>query len=394
MVYSASYVHSMERFGNGYAVIQKHIAYLLIGSVFFLVASRIPMEWLAQYSRIIFIGVLVSLILVLIPGVGLRSGGARRWVALAGFTFQPAELLKCLYPFFFACWHNLLKDLYGEEVIGNFKDGFLKILGLPVLLSVFLILQPDYGTTAILWATTFVLLFLARYQLRYILGSIFIFGMSSYGLIVTSPYRMKRLLTYLDPWKDPLNSGFQIIQSMTAFHSGGFFGKGLGNSQAKLYYLPAAQNDFIFSIVGEEVGWIGVILICVLFFGLIYQGFRSAFRAKTEIGQLYGFGFSSLLGVQALINMSVSLGIVPNKGLTLPFVSYGGSSLVSLLAGAGFIYSLGFESERIESTHHVPKIKLKTKSVRSRKPVSVQSFKKVNRPIKRKSKSLTRSRKR
>jgi len=286
---------------------------------------------------LLLIGSLLSLILLLIPGVGNEVSGSSRWLKFAGFSLQPAEFAKLALVIYLA--HSLSK-----------KQQEIRFLPKVIVSGVFVLLiiaQPDFGTAMILAAIALTLLFAAGLKLRHLLSGILLSLPAIYLMIVRVDYRKKRILAFLNPWKDPTNSGFQIIQSFLAFGSGGLWGMGLGRGRQKLFYLPDAHTDFIFSVIGEELGFLGVVAILTLFLILILRGIKISLSAPDPFGSYLALGITLMIGLQAMVNFGVSLGLLPTKGLTLPFISYGGSSLIVSLIGAGIL--LNISSQRAES---------------------------------------------
>jgi cell division protein FtsW len=284
----------------------------------------IDLNLLRRHSKKFIVGSLLLLILVLIPGLGLSIGGARRWLKIGIINFQPIEFIKPLYLLYLA---DLLdrKSLKGTSFFAVYLPALLIICATCGLI----LSQSDLGGSVELALIGFVMLFVYGARIKHLFFT-FVVGLSLISfLIVNSPYRFARILTFLDPWKDPKGTGFQMIQSFIALGSGGLFGVGLGNSKQKLFYLPESHTDFIFSIIGEELGFLGAGVIVILFIILVWKGMTIAFRKDSEFSRLFALGISAMIGLEALINIGVSTGVLPTKGLPLPFLSYGGSSLVA-----------------------------------------------------------------
>ncbi len=339
MVYSSSYIFAEERTGDGYAFIRKQFLYALLGAGAFFVTSRIPHQKWYQWAPMALFSVVVMLLMVMIPGVGARVGGAQRWINLGLFRFQPAELAKMVGIMFVA--RQLVRH---QRELHDFKKGVVSPIALLIPVMALLLLQPDFGSAVLLAGTSFILMFLAGVRSLYLFGGLFGAVAAGAILIMTSPYRMARVMTFLDPWQDPSGKGFQVIQSMLGLHNGSLLGQGLGNGKEKLFFLPEAHNDFIFAVIGEELGFVGITAVIVAYILFIYRGLKISWSALHERNDRYGFylgcGVSLLLGLQAFINMAVVMGLLPTKGLTLPFISYGGSALTLNLAAVGILYSI------------------------------------------------------
>lgn len=340
MVLSTSYLYSQERFTDGTYFFRKQLLAVGVGLVGLVVCSLLPA---ATYRRLAYplLGVtFVILMLVLIPGIGVARGGARRWLMLPGFVFQPAELAKLAIVLYLA--HSMAKK---EETIQTFSIGVLPHLLVGGAVSGLLLLEPDFGTVLILGVLLYMMLFVGGARVSHLLAT----GLMALPLLVyvilTAEYRLRRLLTFLDPWRDPSSSGFQVIQSLIAFGSGQLWGRGLGESRQKLFYLPEAHTDFVFSVIGEELGLLGALAVLALFGTVIARGLRLTGRIEEPFEQYLAFGLTVLLGLQALIHMGVVMGLMPTKGLVLPFISYGGSAMVVNLMEAGIL--LGLSRRRI-----------------------------------------------
>ena len=345
MVYSASFIYAQDKMGDGFAFIRKQLIYAGMGLIALLITSRIPhrhwQKW--AYPVLGLAGALLGLILV--PGIGEKVGGARRWLHIAGFRFQPGEFAKFAVIFFVARQLTHKQDRMDKISSGIFSQ-FLAPL--PILFL--LLIQPDFGTTVIITTVIFALMFLAGVPLRY-LGTALVSALAL-GLFLTmgTAYRRDRLMTFLDPWRDPGGKGFQILQSFVGLHEGGFWGVGLGNGKEKLFYLPEAHNDFIFSVIGEELGFFGIFGVILAYLYFIYFGLQIAWNChhqkQDRFGMLLATGITLALGIQSFVNISVVLGIVPTKGLTLPFISYGGSALLVDLFAVGVLMSIGKAYEK------------------------------------------------
>ncbi len=339
MVYSSSFIYAQERTGDGFAFIKKQLIFATAGFISLFIAARVPYRKWADWAYPISLFSFLLLLLVLIPGVGTRVLGAQRWFKLGPVSFQPAEIAKFAMILFVARQLEKKKDS-----IRRFVPGVLSSFIVPLPVMVLLLLQPDFGSTVMITVVIFLMLFLGGVPKRYLTGILLIGSSCGAALIMGSPYRRARLMTFLDPWQDPLGKGFQVLQSMLGVHNGSIFGVGLGNGKEKLFYLPEAHNDFIFAVIGEELGFIGIIAVILAFCFFIYRGLKVASDAwelrQDRFASLAATGITLALGLQAFVNMGVVLGLLPTKGLTLPFVSYGGSALIVDLFAIGILLNI------------------------------------------------------
>ncbi len=339
MVYSSSFIFAHERAGDGFIFIKRQIAYALVGIGLMILVSRLHYgAWIKLAYPLSLFSIFI-LALVLIPGLGSKVGGAQRWLSFFGFRFQPGEIVKLLLIVFSA------SQLYRKQSkLSFFSAGVFAQLFIPMVCFGLLLAQPDFGTTAIVGFIIFLLMFLAGVHWKYLIA---LMGLGSLGLVtllLSAPYRLNRLLAFLDPWKDPMGRGFQVIQSFLGFNNGEIVGVGLGNGKEKLFFLPEAHNDFIFSVIGEELGFVGVLALTAVFTFLMIRGFQISWQVLKEKEDYFGFylgvGLTLYLCLQAFFNMAVSLGLLPTKGMTLPFVSYGGTALVMNLFSVGILLSI------------------------------------------------------
>jgi len=336
MVYSASSVTSLERFGDSAYYLKRQAVFVLAGVVgMVLVTSSDYNRWVRWGGWMLMASVL-SLVLLHIPGLGVRVNGSLRWLNLGGFRIQPAEFAK-LSCILYLAWALVRK---GSQV-KSFAYGLLPLGLVAGLLAGLLLLQPDFGNAVLLMTLAGLLIFLAGAPIMYLGGVVLASLPAIYFLIVGKEYRMRRLTAFLNPWNDPSNTSYQIVQSFTAFFSGGLWGRGLGNSQEKLYYLPEVHTDFIGAVLGEEVGFLGVALLVGAFVVFVVRGYRIALRARDPSGFLVAAGCTTLVGLQALLNLCVVMGLLPTKGLPLPFLSHGGSALMVSFFASGLILSVG-----------------------------------------------------
>ncbi|WP_336772694.1 stage V sporulation protein E [Paenibacillus sp. MMO-58] len=335
MVYSASAVLAFHEFGDKFYYVKRQLifAVLGVGALIFTMNANylIWKNWAKAALLICF----VLLIIVLIPGIGVVRGGARSWLGISSFGIQPSEFMKLAMILFLAKW---LSDK--QQTITHFTKGLLPPLGLVGLAFGLIMLQPDLGSGAVMVGAALILIFAAGARISHLalLGSSGLLGLIA--LVIAEPYRMKRITGFLDPWADPLGTGYQIIQSLYAIGPGGLVGLGLGMSRQKFSYLPEPQTDFIFSIISEELGFIGGSALIILFMVLVWRGVRTAISAPDTFGSLLAVGITGIIGVQVLINIGVVIGAMPVTGITLPLISYGGSSLTLLLTALGILLNI------------------------------------------------------
>jgi len=339
MVYSTSSIIALKFYQDEYYFLKKELIYAVLGIILILTFARIPYQYLGKKAHLILFLSFLALILVLIPGIGVCIGGSRRWVHFGPLSLQPAEFAKLGLVIYLS--YFIYKK---QDHIKTLSTGFLPPLIITGILSVLVLLQPDFGTTFLLVSLLFILLFIGGARIRYLLLVIIAFGGLGSLLVLKSPYRLERVMTFLDPWKDPTGAGFQIIQSFIAFGTGGVFGQGLGNGKQKLFYLPEAHTDFIFSVLGEELGLLGVLAVISLFSIVIFCGIKISLRSRDLFGTYLSIGIISLIGLQAIVNMGVVMGMLPTKGTTLPFISYGGTSLMVNMIATGILLNISSQS--------------------------------------------------
>ncbi|MBW1972344.1 MAG: putative lipid II flippase FtsW [Spirochaetes bacterium] len=337
MVYSSSAIIAEKKFGDPFYFLKRDTLNSLIGIFLMLIFSFVPYLYFKKAAFPIFIISLLLLILVLIPNIGKGPKDIKRWIDIGiGIRFQPSEFFKLAIIIFLASY--LAKC---REKVKEFTSGVLMPLIFIAIPCILILFQPDFGTVVLIFAIGFILIFIAGARLRDIMPVLIFIIVPIFILLITKQgYRYNRILAFIDPWKDPEKTGFQIIQSFIAFVSGGKFGLGLGESQQKLFFLPAAHTDFIFAILGEEMGLLGVFVVVFLFSIIVILGFRIAWRIKEPFGTYLATGIVVMIALQTIINMGVVMGIFPTKGLTLPFISYGGSSLVVNLIGMGILLNI------------------------------------------------------
>ena len=335
MVLSTSYLYSQERFADGTYFFRKQMIAMGVGLVLLIACSLLPSALYRRFAYPLLVVTFIVLILVLIPGIGANRGGARRWISLAGFAFQPSELAKLAMVIYLA--HSMAKK---EAMIRTFSVGVLPHLIVAGAFAVVLLLEPDFGSVLILTMLLYSMLFIGGVRVHHLLATALMALPLLVYVMMRAEYRLRRLMSFLDPWSDSAGSGFHVVQSLIAFGSGQLWGRGLGESRQKLFYLPEAHTDFVYSVIGEELGLLGALVVLVLFGVIILRGFRLTGRIEEPFDQYLAFGLTVLLGLQAMIHMGVVMGLMPTKGLVLPFISYGGSAMVINLMEAGILLGL------------------------------------------------------
>jgi cell division protein FtsW len=323
-VYSASSVYAGQKYGDEFLFAKKQLIYIIPGALAAIAGARLPLEKIQRWSLWIFSSVLVLTALTLAPVLGKKILGASRWISFHGFQLQPSEFLK------------VAAVIHVSSCLADKKIKWASLLPL-ALGFVVLLRQPDFGTSIIMLSGICAVLFFYGVPKRYFFGGVLALIPLLAILAVAAPYRLKRLVTFLDPFADPLGSGFQVIQSFVAIASGGLFGKGLGGSQQKLFFLPEAHTDFILSVIGEEMGFIGLIIIFLIYAMLFYSLLQILVAVTEPFHRMLTAGLMSMIAASTLVNMGVCAGLLPTKGLTLPFISSGGSSLVANLFAMGLL---------------------------------------------------------
>lgn len=335
MIYSTSYIPALQQLGDGLYFLRRQLLFVGLGFILCLGLAFLDYRLLSRSSGFILLGVIFLLILVLIPGVGTRVGGSSRWLRAFGYSFQPTELAKLAVVIMLADF------LARNEANQDDKARILFPLAVAGLVAFLVLLQPDFGSAVLIGILLLLLWMVAGVSLKYIVGLGLLAVPLLAGLVVFGHgYRLRRVMIFLNPWSDPEGSGFQIIQSFVAFAHGGLAGQGLGEGSQKLFFLPEAHTDFIFSVIGEELGFLGVAGLLFLYLVFTQRGIRIALKAPDLLGSLLAFGVVVMVSFQALLNMGVVLGVLPTKGLTLPFISYGGTSLVVNLMAVGVLLSI------------------------------------------------------
>ncbi|MFM2590841.1 cell division protein FtsW [Vibrio sp. TBV020] len=340
MVTSASFPISSRLTDQPFHFMFRHAVFLVLAIIASSVILQVPMKRWLQYSTWLLLISIFLLVVVLVAGKSVN--GASRWIPLGLFNLQPAEVAK-LSLFIFMSGYLVRKS---EEVRSSFFGGFIKPIIVFATLASLLLMQPDLGTVVVMLVTLFGMLFIAGAKLTQFLALMVVGLMSVATLIYIEPYRMRRVTSFLDPWEDPFGSGYQLTQSLMAFGRGEWFGQGLGNSIQKLEYLPEAHTDFVFAVLAEELGFVGVVLVLILIFSLVLKAIyigRKAFEHEQLFGGYLAFGIGIWFAFQTLVNVGAAAGMVPTKGLTLPLISYGGSSLIVMAVAVSILLRIDHE---------------------------------------------------
>ena len=345
MVYSASIAMSEAEKMTGYRAtyfMTRHGIYLLVGLAAAIIAFQIPMAMWQRAAPFLFMAGGLLLVLVLIPGIGREVNGSRRWINLGFMTMQPSELMKLL-TVIYAADYTVRKAAFMDD----FKKGFLPMFSVMVFMAALLLRQPDFGALVVITSIAMAILFLGGLNWRVFAALLVLLAGAFAVLIVASPYRLQRILGFMDPWADPFGKGYQLSHSLIAFGRGEWLGVGLGASVEKLFYLPEAHTDFLLAVIGEELGFIGIAVVISLFITFIYRTFmvgREAMMRERYFAALVAQGIGVWLSVQAFINMGVNMGLLPTKGLTLPFLSFGGTGILINCVAVAILLRIDFEN--------------------------------------------------
>ncbi|MGB9150137.1 MAG: putative lipid II flippase FtsW [Burkholderiales bacterium] len=354
MVYSASIAMADAERMTGHRsayFLARHSLYLVFGIATGYAAFRLPMRQWQKYAPTIFTVGLIALVLVLLPFIGREVNGSRRWISLVAFTVQPSEFMK-LFAVLYAADYTVRKF----KAMHSFKKGFLPMFGVMFLVGALLLREPDFGALVVISAIAMSILFLGGLNWRLFVGLILMLIGAFVIMIFASPYRMQRVLNFMDPWADPFGKGYQLSHALIAFGRGEWFGVGLGASVEKLFYLPEAHTDFLLAVIAEELGLVGVITVLALFVFLILRAFsigREAATLERYYSSLVAQGIGVWLAVQSVINMGVNMGILPTKGLTLPFLSFGGSGIVANCIAVAILLRVDYENRQMKKGRSV-----------------------------------------
>jgi len=335
MVYSASLSISEVRYGDPFRIILHWVFYLPLGLLIMWGLSRVEVTWWRAMAFPLLLAALSLMVLVLVPGLGKKINGAQRWFSMFGMTLQPVELLKPAVFVYMAYYMTAFPERLRQFATG--LAPMLVVLGLALAL---LMLQPDFGSSALLFAVCLCLWFVGGVPMRHLAGLVFAFVPLGVLAVVAEPYRMQRLVSFLDPWSDPFGSGYQLVQSLIGFGSGGLFGVGLGQGVQKLFYLPEVFTDFISATIAEELGLVGMLAMIALFALLLGRGVYFALREEQPFQRLLVLACTLSIGLTFFINLGAAMGMLPTKGMPLPFISYGGSALIGNSILIGLILSV------------------------------------------------------
>jgi len=336
MVFDTSALFSLQQYGSPYHFFLRQVVYAGVGMIAMVMLARTDYATYRRAAPLFLVAGAILLAMVFVPGVGKTIRGARRWIALGPVSIQPSEFVKLIVVYYLAA---ALSERSRTESAHPFRDYVTYLAVVGVLLAI-VYKQKDFGTTVIIAAITFVMFFLGGVKMRYLFAtSLCALPALLYALIVYR-YRIVRITSFLDPWRDPYGSGFQLIQSLISFGKGGVFGQGFANGKQQLFYLPDAHTDFILAVIAEELGLLGVIAVLLLFLLLLFVGVRVAVRAQDRFGFLLASGITILISLQVVLNVGVVVGALPTKGMVLPFLSYGGSALLTNIAAMGMLLSV------------------------------------------------------
>lgn len=341
MVYAASALKGEQQFNDAFMFIRKQAAVALAGLVLMAGVSKVPMRWIERMAVPLFLLAMSLLALIFVPGVYKTTGGAARWISLGGIRFQTSEVAKLALVFFLA--KNLSRKDFN---IDSWRAGILPNLAVFGCFAFLMMMQPDFGSTALMATVLFSMLFVSGLSWRYIGGGLLLALTGFVAAVVAAPYRLVRLTSFLDPWGSIQRGGFQIIQSFLAFQNGGLLGLGLGESRQKLFFLPEAHTDFILAVLAEELGFLGVTFLCLTFAYYCFLGFRISFLQAKPFPRYLAFGLTTMIGVQGVINMGVAMGLLPTKGIPLPFISSGASSLLMSLVSTAILLRLTYKHDQ------------------------------------------------
>ncbi len=334
-VYSSSSVYALEHYGSSFYYLKKQFFGIALGLVAVIILGLVPLPLIKRLTPYSFVACTLLTALTLMPSLSFKIHGSARWLYFAGLNFQPSELLKVsfiLYVAYYIEKHQFKRNSF-------FKDYFPLIVILGIT-SIVLLFQPDFGLTVTLCVTTLLLMYIARFKSKHLGVTLLALAPACIGLIALKPYRLKRILIFLNPWHDPTGSGFQVIQSLIAVGSGGLAGSGIAQSKQKFFYLPMQHTDFIFSIIAEESGFIGASFLIFLYILFLHKGIQLALAMQSTFSCFATMGFTLLISLQAIINMSVATGLAPTKGIGLPFISYGNTSLTCAIIMVGLIMNM------------------------------------------------------
>jgi cell division protein FtsW len=336
LVFSASSALALKKFGTDSYFLKKQALFALLGVVALVICRHFPYRFLRYLAYPLLILALVFLAAIQIPEFGYSAGGAIRWFRFKSFTFQPSELARFAMIIYLA--YSMSRKM---DKIKDFYVGFLPHVLVFGMFAALIIIQPDFGSVVILGAVFWIMLFAGGVRISHLMASLFLIIPIAYYLMVNAEYRVKRIMSFLNPWQYPADEGYQIVHSLMAFGTGGIWGTGIGKGYQKLFYLPEPHTDFIFSVIGEELGLLGVLTILGLYVLIFWRGISIARNSRDSFGSFVAIGLTTAIGLQVCVNTGVALGLLPTKGLTLPFLSYGGTSLLINMASIGILMNIG-----------------------------------------------------
>lgn len=341
MVYSASSALALKKFGSDYFFLKRQAAFSLVGIVVLVMFSYIPFRLYRLLTYPALVAAAVMLLAVVFTGWGVTAGGSARWLQLGPLRFQPSEVARLALVVYLA--YSMSKK---AELLRDFYVGFVPHMLVLGLFAVLLLAQPDFGSVVIFVLLTWIMLFVGGCRISHLFSVVLLIAPMAWLFMTSADYRVKRLMSFLDPWKYRTDEGYQIVHSFMAFGTGGITGTGIGKGYQKLFYLPEPHTDFIFSVIGEELGLIGVMVVIILYGIMLMRGIRIARNARDPFGSFLAMGITATIGLQVCINMGVAMGLLPTKGLTLPFLSYGGTSLLINMAAVGIMMNIGARDVR------------------------------------------------
>jgi len=348
LVFSASSALALKKFGTDSYFLKKQALFALLGVVALVICRHFPYRFLRYLAYPLLILALVFLAAIQIPEFGYSAGGAIRWFRFKSFTFQPSELARFSMIIYLA--YSMSRKM---DKIKDFYVGFLPHALVFGMFAALIIIQPDFGSVVILGAVFWIMLFAGGVRISHLMASLFLIIPITYYLMINAEYRIKRIMSFLNPWQYPADEGYQIVHSLMAFGTGGIWGTGIGKGYQKLFYLPEPHTDFIFSVIGEELGLLGVLTILGLYVLIFWRGISIARNSRDSFGSFVAIGLTTAIGLQVCVNTGVALGLLPTKGLTLPFLSYGGTSLLINMASIGILMNIGAAKKVIT----MPKVK-------------------------------------
>lgn len=335
MVYSASSALALKKFGSGYHFLKKQAIFALLGIVVLVTCRHFPYRLYRSLTYPFLAFAVILLVAIKFSGFGYSAGGSARWLRFGGFSFQPSEFVRFALVIYLAYSMDKKKDK-----LQDFYVGFMPHILVLGILTALILIQPDFGSVLILGAVTWIMLFVGGVRLLHLFSSLMVILPILGYFMISAEYRIKRLMSFLNPWKYPTDAGYQVVHSLMAFGTGGLWGTGIGKGYQKLFYLPEPHTDFIFSVIGEELGLLGVLVILGLYVLIFWRGIWIARNTEDTFGAFMAVGLTAAIGLQVCVNMGVALGLLPTKGLTLPFLSYGGSSLLMNMAAIGILMNI------------------------------------------------------